>query len=515
MMSIRKVCRTALVLAALILPLISHSASASVLPLTDRQLAAGSPHVVVAVVEEARSRWNGTGTLIVTDYDLRIEDHLKGDAPGRVTLTVPGGTVGGETHATSVSTPLATGARYLLFLGDLERSTFTPVTGGWQGVFREAGGAAGQKGFSAAVRTARAVIMAVAERPEPADTAWLATVEDPALPAKDYDRVSAKFVVRDPAVPPIVINPMPPGSPFSQQDVKMLAYWNVYARGLFHTPFSPSTTWSFGNGQFDIAGFPTEAQMQRQFQTGWGGVLNTVFWRIQNGHIIEADLAFNPAFSWTVNDDASTRPNGPLPFKSFLLRGLGLAWGYQGLNGLGPGISLRPVSRDSIAHGKAPQYDLPTLFAEDAQAIRATYPGTSIRDGLISSYSVLPFPIRPRYVPVVAGVSSARPGSSFNLINPVKIENPGTEDLADPSVDVYLVPKRFSLGRAIFLKRVRLSGTLHSGEARNVTIDQITLPGSVPAGAYYFAFVLRVPGDRYLANNSAWSNYDVRITVKP
>src|SRR5215207_4433744 len=179
MMSTRKLCLTALVLAALILPLISRSASASVLPLKDRQMAAGSPHVLVAVVEEARNRWNGPGTLIVTDYDLRIEDRLKGDAPARVILTVPGGTVGGETHATSATILLETGARYLLFLGDLERPTFAPVTGGWQGVFREAGGAAGQKGFSAAVRTARAVIAAVAERPEPADTAWLPTVEDP------------------------------------------------------------------------------------------------------------------------------------------------------------------------------------------------------------------------------------------------------------------------------------------------------------------------------------------------
>lgn len=133
-------------------------------------------------------------------------------------------------------------------------------------------------------------------------------------------------MVRDPALPPIVFNPMPPGSPFSQQDAKMLAYWNVYAR-LFHTPFSASTDWSFGNGQFDIAGFPTEARLQQQFQSGWGG------------------------------------------------------------SGLG-GVNLGPISRDSIANLKAPQYYLPTLFAEDTQAIRATYRGTAVRDGLISSYSI-------------------------------------------------------------------------------------------------------------------------------
>src|SRR4029077_96588 len=116
---------------------LSIPAHAHVTPLTERQVAAGSPHVVVAVVEEARSRWNESRTLIVTDYSLRVEDRLRGDAPERITLTIPGGTVDGETHDTCVSTPLATGARYLLFLQDLDRPSLVPITGGWQGAFRE------------------------------------------------------------------------------------------------------------------------------------------------------------------------------------------------------------------------------------------------------------------------------------------------------------------------------------------------------------------------------------------
>ena len=39
---------------------------------------------------------------------------------------------------------------------------------------------------------------------------------------------------------------------------------------------------------------------------------------------------------------------------------------------------------------KAPESDLATLFAEDARAARSTYPGTAIRDGVISSYSTFP-----------------------------------------------------------------------------------------------------------------------------
>jgi hypothetical protein len=36
----------------------------------------------------------------------------------------------------------------------------------------------------------------------------------------------------------------------------------------------------------------------------------------------------------------------------------------------------------------------------------------------------------------------------------------------------------------------------------------------VPAGSYYLAFVLDVPADGYPANNRAWSNHDVKITVR-
>src|SRR5688500_6351512 len=110
-------------------------ASATVAPLSAPELAAASPHVVVAVVEDAGSRWDRS--LIVTDYSLRIVARLRGGTRERVTVSIPGGTVGGETHETIVSFPLEIGARYLLFLGDLERPTLTPVTGAWQGAFRE------------------------------------------------------------------------------------------------------------------------------------------------------------------------------------------------------------------------------------------------------------------------------------------------------------------------------------------------------------------------------------------
>jgi hypothetical protein len=510
-MSLRRSCFTVFLaaLAALAaLPL--HSLP---VPLTARQLAAGSPHVVVAVVEDARSLWNAGHTLIVTEYDLRIEDRLKGEAPERVTLTVPGGTVGEERHLTSLSTFLETGSRYLLFLEDFDQPTLSPVTGAWQGVYPE--NAVGTNGFGDTLSSARELLAEVEARPKASDTAWrIRRAEDPTLPAKAWDSRSAKFVVLDPAAAPVVWNLIQPGQRFHHVDWDQMAYWNVYA-DLFRGTERPSPTWAFGNGVFDVAGFPTNDEMQRQFGTAWNsGTAFTTFLRILNGHTVEADLAFNPAFQWTLDDDEATRPEGPFSFRHLMLGGLGFAWGYQGL--FDPTKPPQgPIAVDTVMSFGTPAYSLATLFAEDAKAARSTYPAaaTTLRDGLISSYTLKASASELTYVPVQAGASSVRAGKGFKLLNPVKIENPGTEILSNPSVKVYLVPQRFSLEGAILLKTFKFRGKINSGETKTLALNQAKVPASAPAGSYYFAFVLEVPEDGYPANNRAWSNHDVKITV--
>jgi hypothetical protein len=512
-MSLRKSCFTLFLVALTVLAALPlHSMP---VPLTARQLAAGSPHVVVAVVEDARSQWNAERTLIVTEYDLRIEDRLKGDAPERVTLTVPGGTVGEERHLTSVSTFLETGTRYLLFLEDFDRPTLSPVTGAWQGVYAESG-VSGSGSFGGTLAAARELLAEVEAHPKASDTAWRAPrAEDPTLPAKTWDSRSAKFVVLDPATVPIAWNLIQPGQRFFHVDWDMMAYWNVYAE-LFTGTNRPSPTWAFGNNVFDIAGFPTSEQLQQQVGAGWNsGTAFTTFLRILNGRTVEADLAFNPAFQWTLDDNEATQPGGPFSFRHLMLGGLGFAWGYQGLFDPTKPAPQGPIAVDTVMSFGVPAYSLATLLAEDAKAARSTYPAVakSLRDGLISSYNLKASGSELTYVPVQAGAPSVRAGKGFKLLNPVKIENPGTEILSNPNVKVYLVPQRFSMDGAILLKTFKFRGKIDSGETKTLALSQVKVPASVPAGSYYFAFVLDVPGDAYPANNRAWSNHDVKITV--
>jgi hypothetical protein len=506
----------------------SIPAAAQVTPLTDRQIAAGAAHAVVAVVEEATVRWNEQRTLLFTDYSLRVEDRLKGDAPDRITLSIPGGTLDGQTHGTSVSTHLETGARYLLFLNDLERRLLVPVTGGWQGVFR-----LGPRGPQI-IRSARELIRRVEADPRLEDTEWMQEVETSGLPAKAYDRTprqapvavvpalsattaakapKLRYTVEHPAAPPLVFDPLPADSPFSPADQEMLAYWNLYLKKpLFLVAKDPSSGWGYNNGVSEIAGFPSSQTMIDEFGVGWFGATYGAVLYVYgpDGRTIEIDVALNPARTWILDDTKPTTiglfsgSGTKYNFKPVVLSLLGTGWGYQG-----------PLdeSIDSVVDFPD-EFTFATLLAVDAVAVRETFGGKPIRDGLVSPYSIFVSEdglLNWSYA--YPDVETAPAGSTIRFSAPIKIENPGTVKLARSTVEVYLIPRHGSLDGAILLKRIAVAGSLRSGETRKVDLGSATVPASTPAGTYYFAYVLRDPKDAYQANNRAWGLDDVRLTV--
>lgn len=499
----------------LVLSLSAAPASAEVVPLGARQIAAGSPHVVVATVEGSRSRWNDRHTLIVTDYSLRVEERLRGDAPERITVTVPGGTVGAETHGTSLSTHLDPGERYLLFLRDLDRPAFSPFTGGWQGVFRESDASS----FPRLVASTRELLARVEAGPEALDTAWMEAAEDPLLPGKTYDatgvewnedgaapegprQAAAPFVVEFPALPPIVFEPLPPGSPFSPVDQEVLAYWNLYVRSLFRVSRTIDAGWAWGNGVSEMVGFPSSQELEEQLGIGWfEGSYGAALYRFRNGRTVEIDICLNPAQRFTLNEKAVDRDPDLLSYRTTVLGLVGRGWGYRG-----PGSA-----RDSILHlGQRP----PLLHAVDAAAARAHFGTKPIHDGLILGYDPQPGPfggVLPR-APTLSK-TTVRAGGSFDFLRPIQIENPGTSRLTRPTVEVYLAPRQDSLKGAILLKHIQVQGRLGSGDEKKVPLGRATVPRSTPPGTYFLAFVLREPGDRYQANNRAWAHSGVTLEV--
>jgi hypothetical protein len=489
----------AVVLAVAVSLLVAGRAAAQLLPLTGAQLVAASEHVVVAVVEAANSRWSGR--LIVTDYELRVEERLAGKASERVTLTLPGGTVGDETHRTSLDVPLAVGGRYLLFLDDSagRGPSLMPITGGWQGAVREAAG------FDELVADVRGFLAG-----EPFRKGELRQLSAIVASAAATRGLETKVLeIRDPAVPPIVFNPLPDSSPFAPHDQELMAYWNVYQPDLFRT--DPGGAWHFGNGVFDMAGFPDDAQLQAELGRTWpaGGFAITMG-RSQNGRTVEVDIALNPAYRWTLDEAEATSPGSSFSFRHVVLGALGRAWGLHYALPLD-----EPAPSPESAVGVHPQfYRLATLFSSDTEAVRATFGDAPLLDGLISAYGVEPAPLFPVFRATRPVPSSVKRGGKTVLATPIKIENTGTEDLVDPEVEVYLVPQRFSLEGGVLLKRFRVRASIPRGTLHHVAPGPVKVPRTVRAGVYYLAFRLRLAGDEYPGNDVGWSPSFVSLTVR-
>jgi hypothetical protein len=524
------------------------------------EIAAASPDIVVATVEGRRSRWNELHTLILTDYTLRVEERLRGTAADRISITVPGGTLGKVSDDTCISVHLQPGARYLLFLGDLGHPTLTPVVGGEQGVFpevpREAPGTQVTfRDFVGAVRSLaarislapRPIVQAAAALPaktwNPAatpvpivgslppraapetvmpplpgeDAPEIAEVTDavPVLPVPPGPRIPAKFLFHELANRPVIVNPLT-DSEFSPWDQVEMANWNRYSGDLFRVLDPPTSSWAYNNGVSDMVGFPDDVPMKRQFGYDWAelgaGVLAVTFARREEGVVVEADVAFNPHKSWTTDDLVATGSQEPVySFQEAALHELGHVWGL-----LHPWDEEEWVTWDSVMNYKPRIYYTGELFADDTAAVRHAFPpGVSIRDGLISSYVTVrdEIIVIPDYRTALPTLSTVRAGGGFGLTGPIKIENVGTVPLVDPTVEVYLAPARLSFDGAVLVKRAKVRGKILPSGTLQVKLSGFKVPRGTPAGAYYLAYFLRDPKDAYQGNNAAWGLDGVTVMV--
>jgi hypothetical protein len=566
---------------AIISMLLSRQGWAAEIPLSADQMIALSRQIVVVLVEREQARWNEQHTLIVTDYFLRVESRLRGQARDHVKLTMPGGTLDGETHSTSLSVNLRTGERYLLFCRDLGQSHMAPITGSWQGVFHEIRTPDGPsrvepgEGASALAVSGKMVTFAdfvnvvrdLVRKAAPPDSAavvmpgWTEVPKD--LPAKVYSplapppaeklgipetslqpetvpppsrRDMADFLVmkadsagptRARAIPgnfvwqrrpgpPVVFNQLPGSfSPWSPNDQSMMGYWNLYASSLFLVYQSPSGTWAWGNGIYDIAGFPSDADMVSQFGNAWGpNILAVTYSRwFDNGPIVESDVAVNPHFSWTTDDALATTATSPAQsFRQTILHELGHTWGLQH-----PWETQR-VWWDSVMNYAPKVFRLTKLYSDDTAAVRSAYPGTSIHDGLLSNYLTdFGSDNNPFYAASEPTAANVPAGGTFQMSQSITLENVGTDNVVNPEVEVYLTPHRLSFDGAVYLTTFRYTGVVQPfpNAIQQLPLGPLTIPPRTPSGSYAVAFFLRDNTDGFQGNNSAWSNNFIQVQGDP
>src|SRR5215218_11508714 len=83
---------------------------------TDRELADRSDLIVVATVRGATARIEPQTGWVLTDYELAVEETLKGTASGTITITEVGGVDGDRFSVVTDGVSYAAGERVLVFL---------------------------------------------------------------------------------------------------------------------------------------------------------------------------------------------------------------------------------------------------------------------------------------------------------------------------------------------------------------------------------------------------------------
>lgn len=529
-------------------------------------LVAESEWIVEADLVSAQARWNSRGNLIVTDYRFHAVRMLSGMPPGSdFVLSQGGGTLGDITDEISDTPQLGTGNRYLLFVRPDRGEVFSPFVGGAQGVYLvRPDGTLSSLGADR-MTVERSVLFdrvdeLIARRgATPARMPVSDYVPETPYPAKDYlpialtpattgdsqaaeagttsayegpDAPSSPSPVDEPPPveagesdvvpnwvvprkvdPPAVINQLTPAlAPWSPVDQNMMAEWNKYGGNIFRVYTTPTETWAWGNGVFDMAGFPTDAQMIAQFGEGWGAsTLGITYSRWTGNTIIEADVALNPAFCWTLDEArAQDSSNACWSFRQTMLHELGHVWG------LAHPWETQDVWWDSVMNYSPKAFRIPLLFTDDAHAVRTAFGGPDRHDALISLYTTQSRDgnTSPTYKPTQPGPKTVKHGQNLAQgNNQFRIENLGTDVIATPKVDFHLVPSRLSwTGNRYLGSETYASVPVYT--SNRYWMPSLTVSAATPTGDYYLGAYLAA-ADYNSQNNSAWATQTLRIANNP
>lgn len=550
--------------------LLTVSASALASHSVDRTLAdlvVESERIEIVRLEAAQSRWNRMGNLIVTDFHFSRERDLLADrAPGeRFVLSQGGGAIGIEGHSISGNPELETGARYVVFIDPEQGELFAPFVGGEQGVYRldpdgMAHSLAGESSLyaddlladiAALVEAragapaqryqpphagsfdypAKAYVPAAIARPAPVRPDQARVPRDEAQPDGPDEPVSP-VPVREPDTGaedsppwatnrwaygatvnfPVVYDEFPHDWSWSPHDQAQMVAWNNVVNGnLFLVSGSQLGTWAWGNNRFELVGWPSNQTMIDQFGQGWGSGTLAVAWRRWQGNVIlEVDIAMNPAFCWTLDDQVAADPTGSCwSFRRTMLHELGHGWG------LNHPFETQNVSWDSVMNYPPKAQRQARLSADDIAAVRNRYGGPANSSHMISQWrtSDNASSMHATYTPSLASSVTLRHGQNLNLTT-FQVENLGTTSFVNPAVDLYLSQNWTNWDASyVYLRTANFTTTVAPLSIMGLTPSATTIASTVPTGRYFFSLWLQ-NGVGSTRNRTSSSNPDVTVTIR-
>jgi hypothetical protein len=526
-----------------------------------------SERIEMVRLETTQARWNARGNLIVTDFHFVLERDLLADrAPGeRFILSQGGGVIGNEGHRVSGNPELTAGERYVVFIDPDRGELFAPFVAGEQGVYRLApDGLAHSLAGGATLHVdellADIAVLVQARAGAPAQRFHVPNEGGYTYPAKEYvptpfgltppARVEGSIAPRDetqPAAPlapqapivmqetgvvidgspawtaprwhygptvnfPVVYDEFPHDWTWSPHDQAQMVLWNAVVNGnLFLVSNSQLGTWSWGNNRFELVGWPSNQTMIDQFGQGWGANTLAVAWSRWVGNVIvEVDIAMNPAYCWTLDDRHAADPGSSCwSFRRTMLHELGHGWG------LDHPFETQNVWWDSAMNYPPKPQRQARLSADEIIAIRNRYGGPAGASHLISQWRTADNATSNHalYTPSLSSSVTLRHGQNL-AVGGFQIENLGTTNLVDPSIELYLTQNWTSwTDTYVYLRTANFTTTVAPLSINGFTPNATTIASTVPTGRYYFTLWL-ANGTGGTRNRTSSSDPDVTVTIR-
>jgi hypothetical protein len=525
--------------ALVVLSLVSFPLLASeVVPLSVKETVHRANAIAVGVVTSKASRWgDASRRWMVTDYTLAVEETLlesRDSAIGKtITLTWWGGTIGQESQSVSDLRHPSIGERILVMLReDWNRAVgFSPVVGFNAGFFLVRSdstivdSAGSPIGFNTAslratlpslrsalpsaavdaatsstppspLPSARPELPGFPARRDRSDTALPLAPEAATPPQPRPQRIVApiarsrsasiaahagvrtNYTVSFTAFAPIVMNQLPSGfTPWSPEDQYAMSFWNYYA-DVFRTYVSPTGTYGWQNNVFDVAGWPSSTDLENVYGVPWdSSTVATTFRRYDgNNRIIEADIAFNPEFSFTLDDEAiydgGTSSKG---FRHAVTHELGHVLGIE--------HNFNDLAAMNNFTNQYRFFGFP--YMDDAEAIRAGYPANAQSREDLAVYLYRAIGSQDATEALFGGSVSS--GGTITVSHYL-VENAGTTTIATPTIEWYLTAQR-NFGAAYYYLGTSTYPALAPFQYffPDTVHRTFTVPTDVPAGQYYLA----------------------------
>jgi hypothetical protein len=275
---------------------------------------------------------------------------------------------------------------------------------------------------------------------------------------------------------------------------------NNYAMALYNAfmdiyRYVPSDGSWGNNGQNEFGGFPSSQDLINVYGQGWNGEL-AITWTTWSGcqccTITQADVFFNPAYSWWQNFSDTFNQSGRVLYRPVVDHELGHTWGMQ------RGSCTEDYSYSEISVMHAYYYNIVEdgygIHHPEAWSIRQIYQGQTgilpLTDVGVESYYA-----SGSLINSTTGTTYYQPGDSITIYN-VTVEN-------NSHSAVYGMRIRFYLGG--YQMGSYWYWDSFPAEAYNTGTYTTTIP-NVPPGTYYVWAVLTINGDAYSYDDLSYNN---------